>query len=207
MPALARAVTTSLPDLALAAFFLTVWLDPFRFGEGMVGTLLLVMILEFIIVHASGFMAVIIFGQSSRLKKILLLGGLGLVESIFVAGFCLSFGAWWPMASFWGLTVNRMLAVLLNPADGAGPGMFLGSQWAMSIVFYLGGTFLTLMAPVPALGMTQEVYPRLGLTGGGIWIEEPHRVVAFGVIYFAAQGLWGMILPFLFPGRPRNNLY
>jgi len=207
MPALVRGIAAALPDLALAAFFLAVWLDPFQFGEGMVGTLLLVMLLEFIIVHASGFMGVVIYGRSSRLRKILLVGGLGLFESIFVAGFCLSFGAWWPMASFWGLTLNRMLAVLLHPADGAGSGLFLGSQWAMSVVFYLGGTFLTLMAPVPALGLTPEVYPGLGLTGGGIWIEEPHRVLAFGVVYFVAQGLWGAILPVLFSGPSRNNPY
>ena len=52
------------------------------------------------------------------------------------------------------------------------------------MVAYLGGAFLTTLAPVPRLGMTAEVQPRFGLDGGGLWIDEPNRVVAFGVVYF-----------------------
>ncbi|TPW15194.1 MAG: hypothetical protein FD129_941, partial [bacterium] len=54
------------------------------------------------------------------------------------------------------------------------------------------------------LGLTPAVHSRLGLEGGGIWIDEPHRVLAFGVAYFLAQGLWGICLPVLFLG-PRSR--
>jgi len=202
-----RGLGTAIPDFALAAFIVSVWLDPLRRGDGMVGHLLLLLLLEFIIVHASGFMAGIIHGPGTRPRKLGSLFLLGLVESIFVGGFSISFHAWWPLWSFWGLTVNRMLGVLLNPATENVPGRIVGSQWAMSVVFYLGGTCLTLMAPVPRLGVTEAVLPRLGLEGGGIWIEQPWRVLAFGVVYFAAQGLWGLVVPFLFRGSPDRNLH
>ncbi|HEX7880233.1 MAG TPA: hypothetical protein VF720_12535, partial [Candidatus Eisenbacteria bacterium] len=199
-PAWLRGTLSALPDFALALFILSVWQDPLAHGDRMVGNLLLLMLLEFIIVHASGFMASIIHGPSDRLRKVGQLFLLGLLESVFVGGFSLSFGAWWPLASFWGLTVNRMLGVLLNPPSDQDNRIILGSQWAMSVVFYLGGVFLTLLGPVPRLGLTPDVMPRLGLTGGGIWIDQPWRVLAFGVTYFATQGAWALIVPFLFHG-------
>jgi hypothetical protein len=200
-----RGLGAALPDFALAAFLLSVWRDPLGRGDGMVGHLLLLMLLEFIIVHASGFMAGIIHGPGTRPRKVGRLFLLGLLESIFVGGFSISFRAWWPFWSFWGLTINRMLGVLLNPVGDNDPGRFLGRHWAMSVVFYLGGTFLTLVAPVPRLGITEAVLPRLGLEGGGVWIEEPWRVLAFGVVYFTAQGLWGLVLPFLFRDRHAHH--
>jgi hypothetical protein len=198
LPAWLRGLAAALPDLGLAAFFVWIWREPLARGEGMVGQLLLLMLLEFIIVHASGFMAGVAFGDAPRRRKVLQLFGLGLLESIFVVGFSAAFKSWWPLATFWGLVFNRMLGVLLNPVSGDG-GLKLGGQWALNVVFYLGGCFLTLLAPVPRLGITEAVLPKLGLTGGGIWIEEPWRVLAFGAVYYAAQGIWAFAMPFLFP--------
>lgn len=35
--------------------------------------------------------------------------------------------------------------------------------------------------------MTDLLRDSLNLPGSGAWIDEPHRVLAFGVVYFAAQ--------------------
>jgi hypothetical protein len=204
--AIGRGVAAALPDFALAVVFLLTWIDPFRFGPHMVGNLMLTMLLEFIIVHSSGFMGAAYFSKAPRSKRIMTIFGLGLLYTLFVGGFSLSFHSAWPLASFWGLTCNRMLAVLLTPTPEENPGLYLGANWAMSAVFYLFGVFLTVIAPVPRFGITAERIPQLGLTGGGLWIDQPYRVLAFGVVYFMAQGIWNLWLPFLARGRSQGAL-
>lgn len=48
----------------------------------------------------------------------------------------------------------------------------------------VGGCALTVIAPMPRWGISADLQPRFGLSGGGLWVDEPHRVVAFGVVYF-----------------------
>jgi uncharacterized protein (DUF3820 family) len=43
----------ALPDLALAGVFLVTWVTPATFPHGTIGYLMLLMLLEFIIVHSS----------------------------------------------------------------------------------------------------------------------------------------------------------
>lgn len=193
-----RGLAAAIPDFCIALFFLAAWFEPFRFGPGVIHALLLTMILEFIIVHSSGFMGVVSFSKGRSSKKLLSLFGLGLLYTIFVGAFCLTEGVLWPLISFWALTVNRMLVVLLNRGPEDSPGLYLGASWGMSVVFYLGGCFLTLLAPVPELGLAPYEPADFGLTGSGEWIEGPHRVVAFGVVYFTLQGLWDLVVPLLF---------
>ena len=54
MSLLARAVS-ALPDVALGVLFLVTWIDPRVFGEGVLQYALLTMLMEFIVVHSSGF--------------------------------------------------------------------------------------------------------------------------------------------------------
>jgi hypothetical protein len=53
---------------------------------------------------------------------------------------------------------------------------------------FLGGCFLTVVADIPRWGMTAAVQPRFGLdmNSSGLWESQPHRVVAFGALYFGA---------------------
>ncbi len=43
---------------------------------------------------------------------------------------------------------------------------------------------ITTVAPVPKLGVTRAVRDAQELPGEGLWIDEPHRVVAAGCFYF-----------------------
>jgi hypothetical protein len=49
--------------------------------------------------------------------------------------------------------------------------------------------FVTLLLPLPRLGLTPDIVASAGLVGSGYWIENPHSVVAFGLIYFGLQAL------------------
>lgn len=177
------------PDLALAVLFLLTWAEPDRFHRGTITYLMLLMLLEFIIVHSSAFMGQVMLGGLPRKRTALSTLGLGGFYTMFVGGFALAFKTWWPLWSFWGLTVNRLLGVLIGQAPEGERRELLQKTWAVSALAYLVLCFVTVFLPVPRLGITPEVVSRESLPGSGLWVSQPHRVIAFGFLYFAAVGL------------------
>ncbi len=45
------------------------------------------------------------------------------------------------------------------------------------------------MLPVPRLGISRAAVDDLALPGSGLWIEQPHRVLAAGTLYFLCRTL------------------
>ena len=184
----ARAVGAALPDLCMGAVFLTAWLAPERLPAHAIAPLTLVMLLEFIVVHSGGFAGFVILGPLAPDRKLLALIGLGCFYTLFVGSFALGFHTWWPLASFWALMLNRMLSVLLGQAQSGDERAMLQRGWAAGVIFYLAFTFVTIILPLPRLGLTPEVVSAQRLPGSGIWIGQPWRVMAFGFLYFTATG-------------------
>jgi hypothetical protein len=187
---MAGAALSALPDFLAAATFLITWIAPTTFGEKMVSHLVLVMLLEFLVVHSAGFMGVIVYGDGSRAHKLGMVGGLTFFYLLFAAAFGFSFGTWWPVQALIVLTLNRCSPLLLGPLPERDQMMSVTAGWAVGVVCYLFGAFATIMPPVPPLGITPEVVAAQGFTSTGLWIDEPWRPIAFGVVYFALQGLW-----------------
>jgi len=185
----ARRFLAALPDFGLAFGFLITWMDPYRFGLVAVPYYLLTMLLEFVTVHSAGFMGMVAFSRAPARHRIRNLFGLGLFYTLFVAGFSLGFSTWWPLIAFWVLTLNRMLGTLLGEAPTGEERSYVQAGWALSVLFYLGGAFATLFLPIPELGLTRGVLDTIELPGSGVWIDEPQRVMAFGVVYFGLSGL------------------
>lgn len=175
--------------------FLVTWIDPFSLGNNMPQYLLLVMLMEFIIIHSAGFMGVVIYGSGERKKRILLVIGLGLFYSLFVAGFALSFGEWWPLWAFWLLIVNRLMSGMFEGDNNEEKKKVVMGMWVINVVCYLVGVFATTLLPVPELGITPHVISAMNLSGEGVWIEEPYRVLAFGWLYFTVVGLFEFMMP------------
>ena len=65
----------------------------------------------------------------------------------------------------------------------------LQTYWGIGVFCYVMLVFATVILPMPAFGVTQEMIARQGFTMGGLWIDEPFRVLAFGFLYFATIGL------------------
>ena len=185
-PGLARGWIAALPDFALGLTFLAAWLAPATMPAGSVKHLLLVMLLEFIIIHSSAFLGSVAIRGGPRGPRIMGIATLGLFYSIFAGAFSLAFHSWWPILSFWGLMLNRMLGVLIGQAPGEQQKAFIQRTWAASALFYLLGCFITILLPLPALGLTPGVVASLHLPGSGAWISQPHRAMAFGFLYFTA---------------------
>lgn len=189
-PAAFRDLITALPDLGMAVFCLAAWVAPERFGASVVGYIVLVMLLEFIVVHSAAFMGSLAVG-AVEVRPILRWGrpagiiGLALFYSLFILGFCLAFHTWWPMAAFWILTANRLLGAIIGQGEtDEETKKLIATGWGVGAMAYLLGAFATVLLPIPRLGIRDGLHG----VGGGLWVDEPWRAVAFGVIYFGLVG-------------------
>ena len=181
-------VIAALPDLALGGVFLVAWIEPVLIGVERIREGLLLMLLEFIVIHSAAFMGTAAWGDRPPGKKATFVIGLGLFYTLFVAGFALAFSTWWPLIAFWGLTLNRLLGALIGQGEGDEK-MLVQRGWATSTLFYLMAVFSTVFIPYPRLGVTPEVLAQVDLPGTGLWIDRPWSVMAAGFLYFTACGL------------------
>jgi len=179
-------LVTALPSAALAVTFLITWIAPYTFGEQVVRRLVLLMLLEFIIIHSSAFMGLAVISNRPRRQKVKTLLFLGAFYSLFAAGFAASFERWWPMFAFWGLTANRLLAALVAPPAREADKRHIQAIWSCTVLWYLVAASVTTFLPIPELGITAAVRGTQDLPGTGLWIDEPQRVIAAGFLYFAA---------------------
>jgi hypothetical protein len=181
-------VLAALPDALTALAYAWAWLQPLRFGDDVVKTLMLVMLMEFLVVHSGGFLGVTVLSDGfTRVQKTLSILGFGCFYLLFAVAFSLAFHAWWPVFTLLWLLGSRFAVVWLSPLpreDEVGRQMAL---WALSVAAYLAAVFAGVLLPLPALGLAVEVMPRLGLEGGGLWVEKPWTVLASGLLYFTAM--------------------
>lgn len=183
----------AVPDFGMAVVFAITWASPLTFGEQTVKRLMLVMLLEFIVVHSAAGMGVVGLMPAPWPRRAARLVGLGLVYSLFVSGFCLGFATWWPMGAFWALTANRLVGVLMFATpDEKGQAMLKGG-WGASGLCYIVGVFGGTFGPWPAMGITRDIV-KLQDFGDmrGLWLDHPSMVMAAGVIYFGLMGVYDL---------------
>lgn len=178
----------ALPDGITALMFVAVWLFPFVFGALSVKTAMLTMLVEFFLIHATGFFTAI--ANQPRSDRRLRIGGvlgLSLFYLLMVGVFAWSFGEWWPLLAFAWLAIGKVVWIWRSAPPSDDDTGWQMAAWAGSVVAYLFACFATVIAPVPRLGMSADLQPMFGFddSQGGLWVEEPQRVVAMGAIYFA----------------------
>jgi hypothetical protein len=183
-------IYAALPDAITTGGFVLVWASPFVFGPLSVKTAMLTMLVEFFLVHATGFFTA--FGgdrDASRLQRIATLCGLSLFYLMMIGAFAWSFRAWWPLLSFAWLLIGKIIWVVQNPKPDDNSTNRQIVAWAGSVALFLAAVFFTAIADIPRWGMRPDL-GGFGLNShGGLWEAEPHRVVAFGVIYFGVTFL------------------
>ena len=179
-------------DVWFALVFLITWIAPGTFGARTVHHLTFVMVLEFIIVHASGFMGALANRESIRSVRAGQFFGLITLYTVFALSFSSMYGNLWPLFAFWTLMLSRFPAVVLRPPDFNGQ-FVLMANWAGMVFLYVMGVFLTAVAPIPRLGVTPEVVALQEFGIGGLWPEEPHRALAFGTLYFTGLAVLAVI--------------
>lgn len=180
----------ALPDALTAGFFVMLWVAPQILWPQALRTGLLMMLVEFILVHAAGMLGGIVLareaGQGQRWKPVL---GFGAFYLVFIAAWAWQFQAWWPLLALAWLLAGKF-ALVLQPMPDADRRHQLASDWAIGVMAYLAGVFITTLLPVPRLGLTRTVAAAADLPGeSGLWVTHPQSVVAFGAIYFGALAL------------------
>jgi len=175
----------------MTGVFLVAWIEPARVGgERGVASLVGLMVMEFLVIHSSAFLgSLALAGKLGRghLKEIL---GLSAVYLSFALGVSLGFKNPWFLVGFIGLHANRLVPVLLGRGASAADNAAWLGRWALGAVLYLFAAFLTVLLPVPGLGVTFS----LSGYGSGLWVDDPQRALAMGVLYFGLQGLLGFTL-------------
>ena len=174
----------ALPDFGLGLTFIAAWIAPGMFGNEMVSNLLLVMMMEFVILHSSAFMGVVLLSGMKPRKKSISLVGIGLLYSSFVVAFSYVFGSWWPVIAFWGMIFNRLQGVLMKKPGPVNEKIILAKSWVVGMICYLGFVMVTSIVPLPAFGVTSNMITGVIGNAGGSWVEEPQTVLAFGFLYF-----------------------
>jgi hypothetical protein len=181
-------VLAAAPDALTALAFAFAWVAPLAWGSGLVATLSLVMLMEFLVVHSGGFLGATVFADGiSKAGKSLAILGFGAFYLLFAAGFSLAFKAWWPLLTFVWLLGSRFAVVWLSPLPKEEERRRQMLLWGLSVAAYLLAVFAGLLLPLPALGISAEVIPKLGLDGGGLWVDKPWTVLCSGLLYFAVM--------------------
>ena len=178
---------SALPDVVMAALFLLVWSDPMRLGAPWVKYLMLVMLVEFVLVHATAFLGHVTLSGGSMWKRTLGVLGFSAFYMIFIGAFVAAFKAMWPVYAFLGLMASHLGVVWLGAANTEEAKARAGLSWGISAGCYLVAVLGTTFIPMPSLGVTAEVVAAADLSGKGLWVEQPWRVLAAGVFCFGAK--------------------
>jgi hypothetical protein len=186
--ALLSRFVAALPDVITAGVFLITWIAPAQLGVEQIGNLMTVMLIEFFVVHSSGFYAgILAMTDTSRIKRALAVLGLAALYSIFMLVLYFVTKNRWPIFAFLWLLASRFVHVLVAPADSTATIERAVKLWAVSVASYVLGAIATILLPLPPLGITLQVIASLQLDSGGEWSARPYTVLAFGTLYFVIQ--------------------
>src|SRR6185312_13989842 len=89
------------PDTITAGVYLTAWVAPSIGGPETIKNLMLTMLIEFIVVHSSGFYAgIAALDGIGVYKRLAMLAGLGMFYMMFILAFAYAFASTWPIVAF-----------------------------------------------------------------------------------------------------------
>lgn len=176
-------------DAALAATYLASWIEPDGRWARPIGNLMLVMLLEFVIIHSAAFMGRAWTTRATLATRARTMLGFAVFYLLFAAAWAAAFGVSWPVLAFLLLVLNRLISMYYDPHPSDATREAHERGWAMATVFYLAFAFATTFLPIPRFGIDEAARLAADLPGSGLWISQPHRVIAFGFVYFAATAV------------------
>ncbi len=181
-------IASSLPDFVTATIFFITWIAPDTLGGNAVRDLMLVILLEFLVVHSSGFFGGVVFADEvPRLKRTLSILGLGTFYLLFAVGFSFAFSVWWPALVMLWLLLGKISAIWFAPVTHEQERTRQMTFWGISALFYVIGIFATTLLPMPEFGVTGSG-STYDIPGEGLWVDYPHKVIGFGTLYFVTLG-------------------
>ena len=179
---------TAMPDLLLGLAYVALMTGSIDRASDVGRGLVRAIPIEFAVIHASGFLALPwVAGWKDRRKTLYPIGLTGLY-SLALGIVSLAVGGIWPLAIFWGLMFNRLLAVIVGdiPDDNA------FTEWA---IVWAGTTTLFVLAVC------------VGIFGG---TENEAKARLTGFLYFTTCGLseltgWAWVHRWMRSARERRR--
>jgi hypothetical protein len=188
-----RRMLYALPDAITAGVFLYAWLAPLAWRKTLVAELMLVMLIEFILIHSAPFLGgIVLASEQDRKMRLQALAGFAAMYGLFIAGFALGFQSWWPVIAFTWLIAAKLVSVLTDLRHTKRQKQRMRGYWGVSALFYLLAVFATLLLPMPELGITRHG-TAYGIPGEGHWVSHPHTVIAAGFLYFGLLALTRLV--------------
>lgn len=175
----------ALPDAITAGVFLYAWIAPQAWRDTLVAELMLVMLVEFILIHSAPFLGSVVLASDAALRnRLAALAGLTAFYGLFIGGYSLAYKAWWPVIAFAWLITAKLITVVTDSRHTLRQKQRMYGYWGVSAGFYLLAVFATLFLPLPELGITRHG-SAYGISGSsGVWVTDPHIGIAAGFLYF-----------------------
>jgi len=132
-----RRIVAAAPDVGIAAAFIWVAAHPALWHATEGTTLWRAALMEFWAIHAGGFLMVPwIAGDYALPRRALYVAGIVAAYSLVLGIASLVMGTWWPIVTFWTLTFNRALDVVLRDAPSQRELAHEARPWAGNIVLF-----------------------------------------------------------------------
>jgi hypothetical protein len=173
------------PAFATAWLFWATWHNPFFFGDGVAESLFIVLVLEFLLFHASPF----IFA-AARARRVPWLLVLYLPVVVVLGGATRSVA---PVV-FFALYAGSVYRQFREEADDERRALF--TRWLFGLGVFFAAAFAVIILPVPDLGwqpetVAEELAWRSEDDGTLFYAGTP----AWGTVYFFGQGVIGLFWP------------
>lgn len=177
----------ALPEFALAALFLLTWFQPTLLHPHMVTALVLLILMEFVILHSSIILGVLLGSAKDPLirKAGITVGAIYVAFAVVVA---LASRQFWIIPAFALLTMNRLAPLLNEEALESGPLTRLLLPWLGATLIYMGLSMAVHGLPMPQFGITDTTAVADAVGGTGTFFEAPQAAIAMGFFYYLFSG-------------------
>lgn len=182
----------ALPSFQMAARLWRVWRTPMsvdggawvRLGVG-------VMIMEFVLVHAGSFLLILTaVADAGRWFWAVVIS---LFYGLFAWGISAIFKSRALLHSFLWVLAGRYLALAMGLSSEQRTQLIAVS--IVSAVLYLLIAPLSVIVPCPRFGITKSIAEASRQPGvRGEWVDEPHRAIAAGALYFFLLGVAEIVI-------------
>jgi hypothetical protein len=176
----------AIPDFVIGAVYIVAWIDRGQFSESTLRWLVVLLAIEFVLLPVVTVFGVIAAANPPRAVK-LSCGGCAL-PFIFGAAFWLS--AWSRVEANWWILIGSIVLVVNRAIPAASSKVSVHDRTAigvytlLSLLAFIIAFFVAFGAPIPKLGITDEVAVRLEIHQE----QQPVGYIAWGAIFFPLCG-------------------
>jgi hypothetical protein len=186
----------------MAGFFGAVWLQPALVGDQPLHMGSTILVVEFVLIHAAGLMGAVATSGLTTPQRVGAVAGSLLIYLPFSALFVIFLDAWWSVHALVWLTFGKLSLSMRSDPLSADARAEMKSFWGTSVGLYVLGWILFAVIPVPELGIRAATVETAKLALGVPFVEEPQRIMAFGLFYFGLLG-WAKLAGFRLEGPAR----